>query len=1540
MAQKKKSSAKDEWVPVDDWTPAEESEPEVVYEDSPSMLEKFSNHWINQPLTDLPSRAASKIAEPMMEFGEEHSKDWYGKPALYGGAYLQSIGDVLSGFSSPTNIAATLATSGAAAAGRGALFGGVTTTGRAGARQLIPAMGKFTPKPEVARRLAGVARGLSYPAAVGGVGHMAGAESIPEFLSGGVEAVLGGLGTRYKAPGALPDSSFGAGLGKIDATTLGRIDPTRTPEPSYTPDPELPEGWLPFENVPRDRPPRVESPDLRQPELPFDDAYQPELPLGAYRGQGGRFTNTGPSLQRPERPFFDEPVNQSFDFGPVDNDALLPPTNRPPPPAGAASTEPQDARPIVPPPAPDPIVPPQGPESTNIEPPPPELRMPFSEEEGFSFREDQLNNQLVNEMRSNGYNLTERRNGYAIFTPTGDGPVIEPTRPPAPIPPGRIAQIQRERKITFEQARDLARQEADAAAGRDFEPQEMRIPGHQEGNTGLDNVAMGGADPRVLDVLGSSLYSRPRPVVTIKELLQNAFDEHRELGIVEPVKVIIDSGAKHPLDGSNGKAITVRDRGRGLAPEQIYTVLTDMGKTGKTGVESASGGFGFAKAAPFLGGKYTRIISVVDTPQGRMRYTFQGSPSELKNQARGVALNAEPVGAEVPTGLEVTTHYGDDIPSFWEASNWAKNITERSSSSPGGIKLVDGYDLDVDKAREWLDTNDELPYNYVDKMAKGFTPQPMPTKIDTINTPGANVNIHYDIEPGVETASASLHMSNKGMYQGSKEYNYGESTPNVPRSIVADIVATVEEGHPDYPFSANREQLNDDVNQAITQWVSENILTGVTKKRIQSVQRKYDAIGLLDVDGNTDIHYLDDGNKFTPEELNYIRKNPHFSKVLEILEDVQSKMMAVADSLSWSPQVYGSNFKTPSERLKKFGLLFQEADKKQGTTLGIHIPRPDDMDNSAILINLMEHLNIASMHASPIDQLTTSLFTTMTHEIAHIPGGSHDKGFAYRDADLRSKLGEMNTTELFQGLREVFDDGNGRISPEISEVLSIYNQSRGRAASGDNAILATGIASQRPSNTPGGTNSGPSGTSAGQAKSPVVEKRSKARSILRELYNLPRGATTPLDLSAPARQGLPLIYRKEWWKSWKQQIAAWGSEDAFKKSVEDIRNRPLFRDTPVKRGNKIIIDKSWAKKAGLEVMDGTDNLSRREEATASNWVETGEMFGKNNAVQGAYKGTIGRGVRASNRAYMAFLNQLRADTFQSLMQDAFTAFEADVKAGKKEARNPYTDLPFAKEIADFVNTASGRGPMRLARPTVRIGEPNASRYGLKESNFESAAQILTDTLFSPRLMFSRMRMLNPATYMMASPFVRRQYLNAALSTATAWGVVSMLAQGAGAEVETDTNSSDFGKIRIGNTRLDPAAGFQQYLVTLSRLITGYRTPSTGGPSTELGAGFRAETRGDVLHRFGANKLHPVAKFAHDLLYASERTPFQVGDRTAQLFVPLIVQDVLELAQENPELLPLIGPIAIGMGSQTYDKGEPVSKFISAENDLTLQGGGF
>lgn len=373
--------------------------------------------------------------------------------------------------------------------------------------------------------------------------------------------------------------------------------------------------------------------------------------------------------------------------------------------------------------------------------------------------------------------------------------------------------------------------------------------------------------------------------------------------------------------------------------------------------------------------------------------------------------------------------------------------------------------------------------------------------------------------------------------------------------------------------------------------------------------------------------------------------------------------------------------------------------------------------------------------------------------------------------------------------------------------------------------------------------------------------------------NFPRAVQAAYDISFPFRQGLGLIHTKGWRNSWGAMVKSYGSKEAYDSVISSIRARPLFQRGTSESGKEI---GSFAERMGLKLVDLGKDLSKREEALSSTWAE--KIWG----------------VKASNRAYTAFANKLRADTFESLMN------QAKRMAGSDKNLDPFLNETIAKQIAEFVNTASGRGSL---------------------GRWEKNAVELNAAFFSPRLIASRLKYLSvpfdPRTYTMMNPLVRQQYLKSGLSMAAFWTSMAAIGNELGADVSLDPDSADFGKIKIGDTRLDPAGGFQQYLVLFHKLLSQEKTSTITGRTRKYNSGPGSTNWPTDAMRFVQQKTSPLVKYATDPLFATKKYPFEVGDKTLRLVTPIILQDLSELAQEDPELLPLLGLTSIGIGSNTY-----------------------
>ena len=391
--------------------------------------------------------------------------------------------------------------------------------------------------------------------------------------------------------------------------------------------------------------------------------------------------------------------------------------------------------------------------------------------------------------------------------------------------------------------------------------------------------------------------------------------------------------------------------------------------------------------------------------------------------------------------------------------------------------------------------------------------------------------------------------------------------------------------------------------------------------------------------------------------------------------------------------------------------------------------------------------------------------------------------------------------------------------------------------------------------------------------SAVLDKRSTMTKLWGNTANalsLPRAVMATADLSAPLRQGLFLApsHPKEFGRAFKDMFKYAFSEKSYQKGLASIESRPTYH---------------LMREAKLALTDTSPVLTQHEEAFASNLVNKIPGFGK-----------LAKG---SERAYSGFLNQLRADVFDSMVKNA-----------QKLGRDVSPSSKILADIGKFVNAGTGRG---------NLGEL-ASK----------AAPILNGAFFSPRLMASRLQLMNPVTYIKMDPFVRKEALKSLFAFAAAGATVAGIAKAAGAEVSTDPRSADFGKIKIGNTRFDPYGGFQQYAVLAYRLASGEMVSSSTGKEVNLAeGGFGKATRASIIGRFLRSKEAPVASFATDLLTgqtangAKVDLPVEIADR----FIPMVAQDTFDLYREaGPQAIPMAAPAIFGVGVQTYSDKIPMN----------------
>jgi hypothetical protein len=279
----------------------------------------------------------------------------------------------------------------------------------------------------------------------------------------------------------------------------------------------------------------------------------------------------------------------------------------------------------------------------------------------------------------------------------------------------------------------------------------------------------------------------------------------------------------------------------------------------------------------------------------------------------------------------------------------------------------------------------------------------------------------------------------------------------------------------------------------------------------------------------------------------------------------------------------------------------------------------------------------------------------------------------------------------------------------------------------------------------------------------------KGWDIVRQSINLSRAIITSVDLSAYLRQGGFLIMAnpKLAFTTFMPMIRAFHKPENARAVNDEILSRK---------------NSSLYQKAGLYLAEqDSAHPTRMEEVYMGRWQEKVPL------------------VAGSGRAYVTFLNRLRADTFDKMVDALY-----------RKGQEP--SIEELKSIAAYVNTATGRSKMG----------PN-NRF---------AVQGMSDIFFAPRWMISRFSMALGLPLFTASPRIRKQIAMHYVNYAAAYmGLMALAAFFYGDEdeppIEWDPRSTDFGKLQIGNTRLDMMSGLAQPIVLMSRLLMGTRKTLKG-----------------------------------------------------------------------------------------------------------------
>jgi hypothetical protein len=285
----------------------------------------------------------------------------------------------------------------------------------------------------------------------------------------------------------------------------------------------------------------------------------------------------------------------------------------------------------------------------------------------------------------------------------------------------------------------------------------------------------------------------------------------------------------------------------------------------------------------------------------------------------------------------------------------------------------------------------------------------------------------------------------------------------------------------------------------------------------------------------------------------------------------------------------------------------------------------------------------------------------------------------------------------------------------------------------------------------------------------------------------------------------------------------------------------------------------------------------------------------------------GRFFNASEVAYEAYAENLRLALYKQYMRQA-------------EGKGLDTSGTFGKNVAKMVNSLTGRGGLGKLEPVS--GPINLAFYSLRflKSNVDTlllhplgagvggTADLLARKEGAKGVSFAQKAAAKNLVKIIGG-------ISAILATANA------LKPGS---VTYDPRSSDFGKIKIGDTRFEVTGGLDSLVTLAARIASKSSTSSTTGAVSKLNTGeYGAPTSFDVATNFLSNKSSPVGGVILDELKGKNPQGQKTTTRgeLGKLVTPLNINNYTELKNDKNSANVLASVISdtLGISTNTYGK---------------------
>lgn len=369
----------------------------------------------------------------------------------------------------------------------------------------------------------------------------------------------------------------------------------------------------------------------------------------------------------------------------------------------------------------------------------------------------------------------------------------------------------------------------------------------------------------------------------------------------------------------------------------------------------------------------------------------------------------------------------------------------------------------------------------------------------------------------------------------------------------------------------------------------------------------------------------------------------------------------------------------------------------------------------------------------------------------------------------------------------------------------------------------------------------------------------------------------------------------------------------------------LSSHAPLRHGFMALFEdpKDWAKNYVTQASDAFNSIKGKDVLSD---VKT-EGYSRENSINGIYDKWIPGELTKTNEEYSTDIPSkipIAGKLFKA-SKDVFNGFNLKMRM---DLTDHYVNV-VEKMGLDPHNpeVAQSWGKLVLDQTGGKSQPGIASKFLFSERLIRSQANNLTAHLFD--------KTTDTATKVQSAKTLAKMVIGVGAVMATA----NAISPGS---VETDPRSSDFGTIRINNTRYDISGGMKGLITLAARLASFSTKSSTTGKITSLGSGTFATSTATLIGNFLEGRSSPLAQAFFNL---ADQQTFNGGKPTVTselqtLFEPIPLQDYQNLS--NDKSANTIGTMIaqqLGVMSSTYGSpGPQYSATVDTElNRLSKKG---